>query len=589
MSVSIVTITQYTRRECLLVLSEMINRQTYQNIIEWIFVEGSTNEEEAILNREYIIQLISNRCSSGSIIQSHKYIEYNGLKIGGLRNLGNSACSGDIIVCMDDDDYYPPERVSESVDKLSGSSCLIGGTSDIYMYDFFIDKLYKFKGFGKFHSSNACMAYKKEYLLDNTYDSQIQVGEENSFTKDFTNPLVKFDAEKTIIASSHSFNTFNKREMCMACSNGFLDTLVEIDEPITNYIPLDIFTFMRNNFVKHEKSPYDVVYVVGFLSRKIDTKMVDDGLLTESEMFMIQYSEYLVHAKNKKVAIYGEFDLENDQSHNGVDYIHWKKFPYHHTHNIIVLSSEFGAMNILPFTINADQIIWDYHDHPLNDNIIIELWKKYKTKVSKVLLKSHYHLSEFEKYFGSLEIPYQIIPSGVCKDAFTNNWSGIQRDPYRFLYNSPYNRGAEYIIKHIFSIIKQTEPCAELHIYGDTSNNNIMGVCYHGIQPMKIISRAKHLSTFHIYISNIVNEIDAVNIRESIAAGCIPLTASFGVFLETESIKFDMDHNNVEKMRNIALQIIELMKNQEKLESIRNHFSSIETWEQVCDKIYNFV
>ena len=41
-------------------------------------------------------------------------------------------CTCDIIVCLDDDDYYPPERISEAVDKLSNSTSLIAGVSDVY-------------------------------------------------------------------------------------------------------------------------------------------------------------------------------------------------------------------------------------------------------------------------------------------------------------------------------------------------------------------------------------------------------------------------------------------------------------------------
>ena len=64
------------------------------------------------------------------------------------------------------------------------------------MYDFCIDKLYKFKGFGQYHSSNACMAYKKMYLIDNKYDNNIMIGEEQSFTENFSKQLIKFDPKK---------------------------------------------------------------------------------------------------------------------------------------------------------------------------------------------------------------------------------------------------------------------------------------------------------------------------------------------------------------------------------------------------------
>ena len=57
-SVSIVTITQLSRRECLLNLYELIKLQTYSNIIEWIIVEGSQLHKHAIINAIYINRLI---------------------------------------------------------------------------------------------------------------------------------------------------------------------------------------------------------------------------------------------------------------------------------------------------------------------------------------------------------------------------------------------------------------------------------------------------------------------------------------------------------------------------------------------------
>jgi glycosyltransferase involved in cell wall biosynthesis len=179
-SVSIITITQFVRLSSIKVLFEMIKRQTFKNIIEWVIVEGSQNKDDAEKNKELLKEFINE--IKPQINYNINYIEFSGQRLGGLRNLGNSACTGDIIVCLDDDDYYPPQRIEEAVTKLSNSPCLISGVSDVYLYDFFVNKLFKFNGFMEFHSTNNCMAYKKEYLITNKHDPEIQVGEERSFT-----------------------------------------------------------------------------------------------------------------------------------------------------------------------------------------------------------------------------------------------------------------------------------------------------------------------------------------------------------------------------------------------------------------------
>ena len=44
-------------------------------------------------------------------------------------------CKGEIIIYMDDDDYYPPERVNHAVNKLRGSPrAMCAGSSAIYIY-----------------------------------------------------------------------------------------------------------------------------------------------------------------------------------------------------------------------------------------------------------------------------------------------------------------------------------------------------------------------------------------------------------------------------------------------------------------------
>ena len=116
------------------------------------------------------------------------------------------------------------------------------------------------------------------------------------------------------------------------------------------------------------------------------------------------------------------------------------------------------------------------------------------------------------------------------------------------------------------------------------------GVTDHGKQGYDIISREKHLSSFHIYISNIVNEIDPIDIKESIIAGCIPLTVNFGVFLETDGIRFHMNHEDSKGMQRIGLEILQLMKDQKKLDQIRNQFynniDQTQNWNQYCYKLY---
>ena len=216
------------------------------------------------------------------------------------------------------------------------------------------------------------------------------------------------------------------------------------------------------------------------------------------------------------------------------------------------------------------------------------------------MVKSKFHLEELTKLLGPIS-NYKIIPNGVRLEEFENDYN-VKRNPYRFCFSSNYDWGLEFIITGIFPIIKKLEPRAEFHIYGGMDDRpdyfrekitkllSNVGICDHGKQSYEIIAREKHLSTFHLYIANIINEIDAVDIKESIVAGCIPITAKFGVFLETESIRFNMNHQNPVIMENIARNILKLMNDKENVNKIRDIFkksSTIDTWLSVCKNIYN--
>jgi glycosyltransferase involved in cell wall biosynthesis len=191
MLVSVVTPT-CNRRRFIPALIECFRHQDYP-ITEWIVLDDGTDKVRDLFNK------------SGLNV---RYYEDTKRSIGAKRNKLNELAKGDIIVCMDDDDYYPPERVSHVVQALSkGVLC---GSSEIYVYYSDTAQIYKMGPYSEGHATNGTLAYRRSYLETHRHDDVCKA-EEASFLNGFTEPMIQLDPFKTQLLMSHSENTFDKR------------------------------------------------------------------------------------------------------------------------------------------------------------------------------------------------------------------------------------------------------------------------------------------------------------------------------------------------------------------------------------------
>jgi glycosyltransferase involved in cell wall biosynthesis len=197
--VSICTPT-FNRRPFIKTLIKCFEHQTYpKDKMEWIIIDDGTDKIEDLVKD----------------IPQVKYYKYDEqMVLGKKRNIMHEKCSGDIIVYMDDDDYYPPERVSHSVEMLlSHPKALCAGASEIYIYFKHINQLYQFGPYSSNHATAGTFAFKKELLNDHSYDDNAALAEEKHFLKNYTVPFVQLEPKKTILVFSHIHNTFDKKTL----------------------------------------------------------------------------------------------------------------------------------------------------------------------------------------------------------------------------------------------------------------------------------------------------------------------------------------------------------------------------------------
>lgn len=201
--VSILTPT-FNRRPFIPTIIECIRNQTYpKNRMEWVVVDDGTDKIEDLIRQARLepIQL--------------KYIPIaQKVALGKKRNISHEHAKGTIIVYMDDDDYYPPERVEHAVETLQKNpQAICVGSSEIYIYFKHIQKMYQFGPYMPNHATAGTFAFRRKLLEDSHYNDQAALAEERAFLKDYTIPFAQLDPLKTILVFSHIHNTFDKKTL----------------------------------------------------------------------------------------------------------------------------------------------------------------------------------------------------------------------------------------------------------------------------------------------------------------------------------------------------------------------------------------
>uniref|UniRef100_A0A6C0KEC9 Glycosyltransferase 2-like domain-containing protein n=1 Tax=viral metagenome TaxID=1070528 RepID=A0A6C0KEC9_9ZZZZ len=190
----------YNRRYFIPSLIKAFKQQTYpKQLMEWIIIDDGKDSVEDLFKD----------------VECVKYFRYEEkMKLGKKRNVMHEKCKGEIIVYMDDDDYYPPDRVNEAVNKLRSSfEVLAAGSSRLHIYFKDLKKIYAFGPYGPRHATAGTFAFKKKLLLQTCYDDEAEVAEEKKFLKDYTIPFIQLDSYKSILVFSHDYNTFDKKKL----------------------------------------------------------------------------------------------------------------------------------------------------------------------------------------------------------------------------------------------------------------------------------------------------------------------------------------------------------------------------------------
>jgi len=190
----------FNRRPFIESMIKCYQHQDYpQDKMEWIIIDDGTDPIEDLMKD----------------IPGVKYFKYDEkMTLGKKRNLMHDKSKGEIIVYMDDDDYYPPTRVSHAVTTLlNNKTALCAGSSEIYIWFSHIEKMFQFGPYAPKHATAGTFAFKRELLNQTSYDETASLAEEKSFLKNYTIPFVQLNPKHCILVFSHNHNTFDKKNL----------------------------------------------------------------------------------------------------------------------------------------------------------------------------------------------------------------------------------------------------------------------------------------------------------------------------------------------------------------------------------------
>ena len=199
----------YNRRRFIPFLIKCFESQTYpKELMEWIVVDDGTDSVEDLFTDPNLKEDIK-KCIKYFRVEEK-------MKLGRKRNYMHEKTKGEILVYMDDDDFYPPERVNNAVNRLRGQPmALAGGSSCIHIYFKHLDKIYRFGPYGPRHATAGTFAFKRKLLKETKYDDDAEMAEEKQFLKNYTVPFVQLDTMKSILVFAHDANTFDKKKLLL--------------------------------------------------------------------------------------------------------------------------------------------------------------------------------------------------------------------------------------------------------------------------------------------------------------------------------------------------------------------------------------
>ena len=318
----------FNRRPFIPFMLDCFRNQDYpKDRMEWIIIDDGTDKIKDLIDQATDLPQI-------------KYVQPpKRMNLGEKRNYMHTLAKGSIIVYMDDDDYYPPERVSHAVETLMNNrDALCAGSSELYIYFKHINKMFQCGPYGPNHATAGTFAFRSSMLDQTKYVDNAALAEERAFLKDYTIPFVQLDPLKTILVFSHTHNTFDKKRLL---ENPHPDFLKVSPKTVDMFIKNENEKHIKQFFTKDMESLLEK-YEPGLPKMKPEVLAQTKQIEEERKKMMEQANnqQFLNNTFNKN---------QNTQSSNNMP-----QLPPGAENNITIMMQEEGKE---PVPMNMQQIV----------------------------------------------------------------------------------------------------------------------------------------------------------------------------------------------------------------------------------------
>jgi hypothetical protein len=293
------------------------------------------------------------------------------------------------------------------------------------------------------------------------------------------------------------------------------------------------------------------------------------------------------------VTVYGNFG-RNAGLYDGVHYRHYTEFNPFDTFDTLIVWRRVDYIN---FSYKANRVWYDVHDVLYKD----QFNEQNLGNIDTIFFKSGYQRGLLPQ---ATDDQFVIIPNGVDQSLLDLDLA--KKDPYKLIYASNYQRGLELMLLHGWHIIKREIPEAVLHIYYGWHFTDLMygqdpdyqvwkakmlelmqqpGIVEHGKVGQQVLIESKANAAIHYYATNF-EEMEPISLKESAVVGCLPVTTDYAVLAEKDyCLKTSGDPNDPSVQEAVAYKVVELLKDQSKLEALRQDYRAIastETWDRIA-------